>query len=147
MQNNHWTFHQAQALSLPCSWSQEHHYFSIWYTVSFSSFPRSQLGTGQTLILCPGPQCCPSFLLRVFVSSGPLTHLCFDALPSWPGLVPFIFSLCLQLIAQTHCRTQWYPCSAPTSATAHACTVGRSHTACCVPATWTEGQMHVRCGR
>ncbi|XP_073664297.1 transmembrane protease serine 5 isoform X2 [Tursiops truncatus] len=45
---------------------------------------------------------------------------------------------------RTRSGTQWCPCSAPSSATALACTAGPSRPACCVPATWTRGPTRAR---
>ncbi|XP_073664298.1 transmembrane protease serine 5 isoform X3 [Tursiops truncatus] len=49
-----------------------------------------------------------------------------------------------QPTGRTRSGTQWCPCSAPSSATALACTAGPSRPACCVPATWTRGPTRAR---
>ncbi|XP_022414882.2 transmembrane protease serine 5 isoform X2 [Delphinapterus leucas] len=92
---------------------------------SCSSGPRS---TSQT----PWAQCACRLKSRIF--QGARSAGCLAGATLTP-VTP---------TGRTRSGTRWFPCSAPSSATALACTAGPSRPACCVPATWTRGPTRAR---
>ncbi|XP_060160469.1 transmembrane protease serine 5 isoform X1 [Globicephala melas] len=92
---------------------------------SCSSGPRS---TSQT----PWAPCACRLKSRIFQGARSAGYLAGATLtPATPT-------------GRTRSGTRWCPCSAPSSATALACTAGPSRPACCVPATWTRGPTRAR---